>query len=247
LRPTDTGSPQESVRRFLEVIEKAVPSKTDVILLPEVINLVGTEKTGKKAVGVAEPVPGPTTERLAEVARLRRSYIAASLYEREGRAIYNTAVLIGRHGEVVGKYRKVYLPYDEPDDGVTPGSDYPVFQTDFGKVGMMICWDSAFADPARALALKGAEIILMPIWDGLQTLVKARGMENGVFLVTSSYGDPSFVQDPKGEILASTARQGAAAVATIDLNRRYDWGYNLGNMRLRYLKELRFDVPVGRP
>lgn len=54
--------------------------------------------------------------------------IAASIYEREGRAIYNTAVLIGRNGELVGKYRKVYLPYDEPDDGVTPGNDYPVFQ-----------------------------------------------------------------------------------------------------------------------
>jgi predicted amidohydrolase len=112
-------------------------------------------------------------------------------------------------------------------------------RADFGKVGMMICWDSAFADPARALALKGAEIILMPIWDGIQTIVKARGVENGVFLVTSSYGDPSFVQDPQ--------EQGGTAVATIDLNRRYNWGYNLGNMRLRYLKEIRSDVPVARP
>jgi hypothetical protein len=112
---------------------------------------------------------------------------------------------------------------------------------------MMICWDSAFADPARALALKGAEIILMPIRDGIRTLVKARGMENGMFLATSSYDDPSFVQDPKGEILASTTEQGSAAVATIDLNRRYNWGYNPGNLRLRFLKELRFDVPVVRP
>jgi predicted amidohydrolase len=213
-------------------------------VLPEVITLVGTKK---KAMDVAEPVPGPTTARLVEVARQRNAYIVASLYERDGHAIYNTAVLIGRKGEIVGKYRKVYLPYDEPDDGVTPGSDYPVFQTDFGKVGMMICWDSAYADPARALALKGAEIILMPIWDGLQTLVKARGMENGVFLVTSSYGDPSLIQDPKGEILASATEQASAAVATIDLNRRYDWGYNLGNMRLRFQKELRLDVPAIRP
>jgi predicted amidohydrolase len=112
---------------------------------------------------------------------------------------------------------------------------------------MMICWDSSIADPARALALKGAEIILMPIWDGIQKIVKARGMENGVFLVTSSYGDPSFVQDPQGEILASATKQGEAAIATIDLNRRYNWGYNLGNMRLRYLKEIRSDVLVVRP
>src|SRR5437773_43466 len=102
LRPTDTGSPQASVQRFLDVIDKAVPSKTDVILLPEVITLVGTEKTGKKAADVAEPVPGPTTERLAKVASSRRSYIAASIYEREGRTICNTAVVIGRNGEAVG-------------------------------------------------------------------------------------------------------------------------------------------------
>ena len=244
LRPRDTVDSEESVGKFLDAIQTAVPAKTDVIVLPEVITLVGTKK---KAMDVAEPVPGPTTARLVEVARRRNSYIVASLYEKDGHAIYNTAVLIGRKGEIVGKYRKVYLPYDEPDDGVTPGSDYPVFQTDFGKVGMMICWDSAYADPARALALKGAEIILMPIWDGLQTLVKARGMENGVFLVTSSYGDPSLIQDPKGEILASATEQASAAVATIDLNRRYDWGYNLGNMRLRFQKELRLDVPAIRP
>ena len=244
LRPRDTGFPEESVRRFLETIRTAVPAKTDVILLPEVITIVGTNK---KAMEVAEPVPGPTTARLVELAQQRKSYVAASLYEKDGRAIYNTAVLIGRKGEIVGKYRKVYLPYDEPDDGVTAGSDYPVFQTDFGKVGMMICWDSAYADPARSLTLKGAEIILMPIWDGLQTLVKARGMENGVFPVTSSYGDPSLIQDPKGEILASATEQASAAVATIDLNRRYDWGYNLGNMRLRFKKELRLDVPAIRP
>jgi hypothetical protein len=120
------------VGKFLDA-PTAVPAKTDVIVLPEVITLVGTKK---KAMDVAEPVPGPTTARLVEVARQRNTYIVASLYEKDGHAIYNTAVLIGRKGEIVGKYRKVYLPYDEPDDGVTPGSDYPVFQTDFGKVGM---------------------------------------------------------------------------------------------------------------
>jgi predicted amidohydrolase len=66
---------------------------------------------------------------------MRRSYIAASIYEREGRAIYNTAVLIGRNGEIAGKYREVYLPYDAPDDGVTPGNDHPVFQTASGRLG----------------------------------------------------------------------------------------------------------------
>ena len=84
------------------MIEKAVPAKTDVILLPEVITLVGTNK---KAMEVAEPVPGPTTARLVDVARRRNSYVVAGIYEKDGQAIYNTALLIGRKGEIVGKYR----------------------------------------------------------------------------------------------------------------------------------------------
>ena len=161
-------------------------------------------------------------------------------------AVYNTAVLIDRLGNVAGKYRKVYLPREEIEDGLTPGSHYPVFQTDFGTVGLMICWDSNYADPARALALQGAELILMPIWDGNETLTRARAIENQVFLVTSSYGDPSLILDPTGKTLALTTQQGTAAISTIDLNRRYDEKH-LGNMRERLMKELRLDVQMKRP
>jgi predicted amidohydrolase len=243
LFPHHGGSPAGNVQQFVDAIQKTVPEKTDVILLPEGITVAGT---GKGDADVAEPIPGPTTQRLSELARQRNTYIVAGIYEKEGPAAYNTAVLIGRKGEIVGKYRKVYLPREEVEAGLTPGNDYPVFQTDFGKVGIMICWDSEYADPARALALKGAEVILMPIWDGTETLIKARAIENRVFLVTSSYGDASLVLDPKGEVQAAATKQGTAAVATVDLNRRYEWLY-LGNMRERFMKELRVDVPVKRP
>lgn len=167
------------------------------------------------------------------------------MVEREGTAIYNTAVLIDRDGRLVGKYRKVNLPYDEFEDGITPGSEYPVFQTDFGKVGMMICWDSQFPDAARALALQGAEIILMPIWDGTAPLTLARAIENQVFLVTSAYGDPSVILDPQGKQVAIATEQGTAAIATIDLNRRYE--SHLGVMRERIVRELHPEIPVKRP
>jgi predicted amidohydrolase len=123
--------------------------------------------------------------------------------------------------------------------------DYPVFQTDFGKVGMMICWDVQYADPARALALRGAELVLMPIWGGNETLGKARAIENHVFLATSGYSYPTYILDPNGETLAAASEGGAAAVATIDLNRRYvnDW---LGHMRARFMNELRLDLKVER-
>lgn len=242
-QPHDTHSAEESVLQFLKLIERAVPEKTDVILLPEGITAAGT---GKEYVDVSEPVPGPTTARLGEVARRRHSYIVAGLYEREASAVYNTAVLIDRDGTLIGKYRKVYLPREEIEVGLTPGNDFPVFRTDFGKVGMMICWDVEYADPARALALKGAELILLPLADGNATLTKARAIENHVFLVTSTYGKTSLILDPDGEVQASASEDGTVAVARINLNRRYNEAW-LGNMHERFMKELRLDVPIKRP
>jgi predicted amidohydrolase len=240
LRPEQTHSAQESVGRFIETIDKVVKDKTDIILLPEGITVVGT---GKEYSDVAEPIPGPTTKRLGEVAKKHNAYIVAGIYEHEGPAIYNTAVLIDRAGNYVGRYRKVYIPREEAESGITAGSDYPVFQTDFGKIGMMICWDVQYADPARGLALRGAEMILLPIWGGNVTLGKARAIENQVFLVASGYDYPTHIIDPDGEVLAVAQEEGTAAIATVDLNRRYvePW---LGYMRGRFMKELRLDVPV---
>ncbi|MCC6857389.1 MAG: carbon-nitrogen hydrolase family protein [Bryobacterales bacterium] len=237
LQPRNTGSAESSVSRFLETVDSSV-TRADLILLPEGITVVGT---GKKYAEVAETIPGPTVSRLAAMARRKNAYIAAGLYEREGIAIYNTAVLIGRKGELVGKYRKVYLPREEIEGGLTPGNDYPVFRTDFGTVGLMICWDVQYTDPARELARRGAEILLLPIWGGNLALGKARAIENHVFLVSSGYGYPTQVLDPNGEILAQAAEQGRAATATIDLNKRYldEW---LGDMRGRFMKELRTDL-----
>jgi predicted amidohydrolase len=243
LRPERTGSAAESVRRFLETIESGVREKTDVILLPEGITVIGT---GKTYADVAEPIPGPTTASLGELARKRSSYIAAGIYEREGPVIYNTAVLLDRAGNLVGKYRKVYLPREEVEHGLTPGNDYPVFKTDFGTVGLMICYDVFYSDPARALATQGAEVILMPIWGGDQTLGKARAIENKVFVVASGYDYPTYIMDPDGEILSQAQRQGVAAIATIDLNKRY-LAPHLGDMRERRMKELRLDVKPPLP
>jgi predicted amidohydrolase len=238
LRPDRTGSAAESVRRFIETVDATAPAKTDVILLPEGITVVGT---GKSYPEVAEPVPGPTTARLGELARKHSAYLAAGIYERDGAAIYNTAVLLDRAGRLVGKYRKVYLPREEIEGGLTPGTDYPVFRTDFGTVGLMICYDVFYADPARALALQGAELILMPIWGGDETLAKARAIENKVFLVASGYDHPTYIMDPDGERLSQARHRGEAAIATIDLNRRYLDPF-LGDMRERRPKELRVDV-----
>jgi predicted amidohydrolase len=110
----------------------------------------------------------------------------------------------------------------------------------------MICYDVFFAEPARALANQGAEMILMPIWGGDETLAKARAIENGIFLVTSGYDHPTYIMDPYGERLSQAREQGSAAVTTVDLARNYRWQW-LGEMRTRRIKELRTDVAVPQP
>ena len=240
LRPQRTNSAAESVERFIDAIKSSLTQKADIILLPEGVTVVGN---GKKYADIAESIPGPTTLRLGEVARERKAWIVAGIYEREGTAIYNTSVLLDRSGRVSGRYRKVYLPREEYEGGLTPGQDYPVFQTDFGKIGMMICWDVQYADPARALALRGAELILMPIWGGNQALGKARAIENHVFLASSGYNYPTQIVDPDGELLSVAQEQKGIALATIDLERRYHDTW-LGDMRGRFFKELRSDVAV---
>ena len=232
------GKTQDSVGEFLKVVDGVVRDKTDLILLPEGISVVST---GKKYADVAEPIPGPTTARLGELAKRKGSYLAAGIYEREGPAVYNTAVLLDRAGNLLGKYRKVYIPREEMEAGIAPGSDYPVFRTDFGTVGMMICWDVQYTDPARELARRGAEIILLPIWGGNEALAKARAIENRVFLVSSGYDHPTYIMDPDGEMVSVAKDRGQAAAATLDLNRRYEDKW-LGEMRGRFMKELRVDL-----
>jgi predicted amidohydrolase len=135
------------------------------------------------------------------------------------------------------------LPREEIEGGLTPGNSYPVFETDFGRIGMMICWDSQYADPARALAVQGAEIIFLPIWGGYSTLMQARAMENHVYLVTAGYDCETAVYNPLGEALHSTKKSGVFKTVSVDLNQRFiePW---LGDMRGRFHKELRSDVPV---
>jgi len=228
----------DPVAKFIALTRKSVPAGTDIILLPEGITVVGTSK---KYAEVAESIPGPTTEKLGALARDKKAWIVAGIYERDGHLVFNTAVLIDRAGKYAGKYRKVYIPREEMEGGITPGDNYPVFQTDFGKVGMMICYDVFFADPARGLATNGAELILMPIWGGKETLARARAEENHVFLATSGYDYPSMIYGPVGETLARTEVDGTVALASIDLEKRYDEKW-LGNMKARYFRELRTGV-----
>lgn len=240
-RPRGTKSAAESLEQFCALAKKHANDKPDIICLPEGATVCGTGKTYAE---VAESIPGPSTTRLGALAKELRSYIVAGIYERSGKIVYNTSVLIGREGKLIGKYRKTHLPREEWEAGITPGDEYPIFDTEFGKVGMMICWDLQFPEPARAMAAKGAEIILLPIWGGSDVLAQARAIENHIFLISSSYDMRTFIVDPAGKVLAEATKDKPVATAELFLDRKIIQPW-LGDMKTRTWKERRVDLPVN--
>ena len=240
-RPRDNNTSAESVEEFCRLGEELGKKGCDIVCMGEVINFVGVREASY--VDAAEPIPGPSTERLGKLARKWNMYIVASLEERDGHAIYCAAILIDRQGRVAGKYRKVTLPREELEGGVTPGNSFPVFDTDFGRIGMMICFDCQYVEPARALAFQGAEVIFWPVWGGNTLLARARAIENQVYIVSSGYNADTIIIDTWGNILAEASEQPGIALVNIDLNETHpnQW---LGNMRHRFFRELRTDIHV---
>jgi predicted amidohydrolase len=232
-RPRGTASPADSRERFARLVEEAAAKGADIVCLPEGITTVGN---GLAYAEAAEPVPGPSTAFLGSLAKRLKVWIVAGIFEREGARVYNTAVLVARDGSLAGRYRKMALPDEEIEGGVTPGSETPVFDTDFGRVGLMICWDSSYPEVARALAARGAEVVLMPIWGGVETLVQARAIENQVYLVASGYDFRTGIFDRKGERIADAKADPEVVLATVDLAEPTLWPW-VGNWRARIERE----------
>ncbi|MEO5985300.1 MAG: carbon-nitrogen hydrolase family protein, partial [Ferruginibacter sp.] len=233
-KPRDSKSSIENLEKFAALVTKAAAQKADIVCLPEAITLAGT---GLTYVSASEPVPGPTTKFLGKIARKYNLYIVAGILEKTGDVVYNTSVLIDRAGNLAGKYRKISLPREEIDGGITPGDSLPVFDTDFGRIGMMICWDVSFSETARTLAQKGAEVIFLPIAGGILTLAKARAIENQVYLVSSSYDMISAVFGLEGEVIKEATKDERVIVAEVDLNKQKLWPW-VGDFKNRIPSEM---------
>ncbi|HUV06241.1 MAG TPA: carbon-nitrogen hydrolase family protein [Spirochaetia bacterium] len=160
-----------------------------------------------------DTVPGELTEKLGSLASRHGTHIIASLYERDGEIYYNTAVLIDAKGRVAGRYRKVQLAAQERFR-VDGGTELPVFETPFGTIGILVCYDLWFPEISRILALKGARVLFNPTesfaWSediGI-CKVRTRAEENHVFLVVArkalAWDRPgrSCIVSPWGHIVA---------------------------------------------
>lgn len=241
---TSGSDVDDNIDRAVDLIRLAAHQGASYVQVPEYFNYLGPQKGFERA---AESIPGPTTNRLALVAREYRVTVhLGSLLERSPQAgkYFNTSVLLNPVGDIVATYRKIHLfDVDVPDvtaqresNVITAGENLVVARLPLFSIGMTVCFDLRFPEFYRALAVAGAELFAVPSafnavtgaahWD---TLVRARAIENHAFVVAAAqvgttregvatHGH-SMIVDPWGVVVAQAAGDGPDVItAAIDVD-----------------------------
>jgi len=203
-----------SVDVWGSLILAACDRKPHLIVTPETV--IG----GKGLVEGSVTVPGPAMKPFQTIAREHKVHLVLGTKQRDGDACYNSAVVIGPGGEIVGVYHKVHLATSEGLSGLSAGDSFPVFETGIGRLGCLICMDTTVSESARMLALNGAEVICFPIMGDLRAdrfspgqpifqeerwkaIMRTRALDNQVCMVVArNEAQGSCIIDRKGDILA---------------------------------------------
>lgn len=249
----EVDNKEANVEKAVKLIDRAGREGCKMVLLPEVFFMEYSVfdlcfPRDPAVYRYAEPIPGPTTNKLAEVSKEHGIYVLAPIYEKAGPGIYyNTTAVIAPSGEVIGKYRKTHIPATLSLEKLyfRPGWEFPVWKTNYGKIGVVTCFDRRFPETVRIIALNGAEIVFCPNASSIppqvakapvkrkrqkenwEFLAKCRAYENGVFFVYIGrwgteqgikFHGTSLIVNPYGEIIAQAPAEGDMILsATIDL------------------------------
>ncbi len=206
-----------------QVTRAATEFDADIVVTPEgvlegyVINQVNDvedpeekKRIVQKFLHLAEPLDGPYIQKACSLADYLNIYFLLGFLEKDHKNLYNTAIFIDPDGDIIARYRKTHFAqgYEINPTCYQPGSRFPVFDTPFGKIGILICYDRQLPEPARILALKGAQILFVPAYgsytdrDGWNTiLLRTRAYENRLPLIFS-HPNQSLLISHKGTLEA---------------------------------------------
>ncbi len=192
---------QETILGFLSEMKVFQP---DIVCLPETFTFYGTSVTGSFGDN-AEAMPYPSLVPFQQFAREGQCYLICPIIIRENGQAFNAAVLIDRRGEILGNYKKIHPTIGEMEQGVFPGPlDPPVFDLDFGRIGIQICFDIEWKDGWEALKKKDPDIIFWPSAFPGRTLIQTKAWECSAYTVSSTIKGPSRICDFSGKVIAQT-------------------------------------------
>ncbi|MEP7110465.1 MAG: carbon-nitrogen hydrolase family protein [Ferruginibacter sp.] len=224
--PPDTTT-ESRLKRILERMEEVTAMQPDIICLPELFATGGVEEQKPLSViAEDEKVPGPVTARIAAFAKKNSCYVVCPVITKNEGNFYNSSLLVDRKGSIAGVYHKmhpvkteIFPNQDFIGGGVVPGAiDQPVIETDFGKVGMQICYDANWADGWDNLKKKGADIVLFPSAFPGGRMLNYYALQNGYYIISGTNGEARVI-DISGNDLDCTSDFVRYAWATINLDK----------------------------
>jgi predicted amidohydrolase len=228
----------QPIDEIVQLVDEEGARGADLIVLPEAW-------TGQEPL----PIDGPLMQQIAALAKKHRTYIVNSVFRRGDGKDFNSAILIDREGRVAGTYDKAFPYWSELEKNseLEVGGDVPVFETDFGKLGIAICFDVNFPELWRRLADRHAELVVWPSAYCAGSALQAHAINHHYYIVTATWRNHSLVYDITGEQLVNSKRDGVNITrVSLDLDRRvYHENFNWTKAQ-QILKDLPDDVALDK-